>query len=80
LENLNGIQWVYGAGQPTAAHWIPELKKIQNAGKLIHIDVVPEDLDVLLKELKPEGVMYNVICSNEDDARDILKMVENYKK
>ena len=55
IPKLAGIQWVYGAGQPTAAYWVPVLKKIQAAGKLIHIHIVPEDLDVLLEEIKPEG-------------------------
>lgn len=80
IEKLNGIQWVYGAGQPTASHWIPVLKKIQKAGKLIHVDIVPEELDVLLEAIEPEGVMYNTYCSSEDQARAILKKVETYKK
>lgn len=80
MEKLNGIQWVYGAGQPTASHWIPVLKKIQEAGKLIHINIVPEDLDVLLEEIKPEGVLYDLGCSSEEEARAILKKVENYRK
>jgi len=80
IEKLKGIQWVYGAGQPTASHWIPELKKIQKAGKLIHVDIVPEDLDVLLRELEPEGVMYQTWCSSEEEARALLKKVENSRK
>lgn len=27
---LNGVQWVYGAGQPSARYWMDLLKKIQN--------------------------------------------------
>jgi len=81
IDELKGIQWVYGAGQPTAAYWIDVLKKIQNAGKLIQVDIVPEDLDVLLEELKPEGVMYKVRCKTEDEAKNLIKKVENsYKK
>ncbi len=88
IEKLNGIQWMYGAGQPSAAHWIPELKKIQNAGKLIQVDVMPSDLDILLEELKPEGVMYMVRTHNlknpiksEQEAKDIVKKVEkSFKK
>ncbi len=82
IENLAGIQWVYGAGQPTAAHWIPTLKKIQDAGKCVQVNVVGEDLDVLIKELNPEGVMY---CFEDlydvNDMNDIIKKIENgYKK
>lgn len=82
IPNLSGIQWVYGAGQPTAAHWVPILKKIQNAGKLIQVEIVPEDLDVLLEELNPEGVMYfTKPRQTEEEAKAIIKKMENaYKK
>lgn len=81
IPKLKGIQWVYGAGQPTASHWIPVLKKIQAAGKLIHVNIVPEDLDILLAELSPEGVMYSVRVGSEEEATDILKRtVKSYRK
>ena len=87
IPSLNGIQWCYGAGQPTAAYWIPVLKKIQNAGKLIYINAAPVDLDVLLEELKPEGLLLdiNLIPNDltyskvftEQEARAIIKKIEN---
>lgn len=80
IKELRGIQWVYGAGQPTAANWIPVLKKIQEAGKMIHVDVTLQDLNILLDEIAPEGVMYNVYCSSEDEAKAVMKRVENYKR
>lgn len=81
LPKLNGIQWVYGAGQPSASHWIPTLKKIQAAGKLIQVNIQPEELDVLLDELNPEGVMYITSCASEQDAKDLVKKAEkSYKK
>jgi len=81
LPDLKGIQWVYGAGQPSASHWIPVLKKIQQAGKLIQVNILPEELQTLLSELQPEGVMYCTCCSTEQDARDLIKIAEkSYKK
>lgn len=76
IPELNGIQWVYGAGNPTAAHWIPVLKKIQDAGKLIHITVVPSDIPVLLENLKPEGMLIQLFCESEEEAKDIVRYVE----
>lgn len=81
IPELKGIQWVYGAGQPTASHWIPVLKKIQDAGKTIHVDIVPEEIDILLQELKPEGVFFSTRCRTEEEAREIVKKAEKaYKK
>ncbi len=81
IPGLKGIQWVPGAGKPGASHWIPLLKKIQDAGKLINISTEREEIDVLLEELMPEGVMYHTWCKSEEDARDLLKKAEkSYKK
>ena len=77
IPEIAGIQWVYGAGQPTASHWIEVYQKIQKAGKLIHTYVVPEDIDVLLEELKPEGVCLTVDGTfTEEEAREIMKKFE----
>ncbi|NSW89753.1 MAG: trimethylamine corrinoid protein 2 [Firmicutes bacterium] len=81
IPELKGIQWVYGAGQPSASHWIPVLKKIQDAGKLVHVSIEPHELDILITELRPEGVMYTTWCKSEQDAEDLLKKAErSYKK
>ncbi|MBC7961291.1 MAG: trimethylamine corrinoid protein 2 [Vallitaleaceae bacterium] len=84
IPNLAGVQWVYGAGQPSAAHWMPTLKKIQDAGKCIVIEAYAEDVVPLSKELKPEGVYYHIShnsVKNEEDAKAFIKLIENsYKK
>ncbi|AUS96056.1 trimethylamine corrinoid protein 2 [Clostridium thermosuccinogenes] len=80
IEKLKGIQWVYGAGQPTASHWLEVLKKIQNAGKLIQVAVEPQELDVMLENLAPEGVMYVINADSEDQAKELMKKAEQYKR
>lgn len=80
IEQLKGIQWVYGAGQPTAAHWINVLKRIQQAGKMIHIHIVPEDLDTLLEHLKPEGVLYALHVASEAEAEALIRKVSAHQK
>ncbi|MDD4796845.1 MAG: trimethylamine corrinoid protein 2 [Eubacteriales bacterium] len=80
LPKLKGIQWVYGDGQPTAAHWLDVLRKIQNAGKMIQVNATPEDLPVLLENLKPEGVMYNIYAPDEDTARRLLHLADAHRK
>lgn len=75
IPELAGIQWVYGAGQPSAQYWLDTLKKIQKAGKCVYIHLEPEDVKPLLQELRPEGLFcgLNFACS-EDDANDILRL------
>lgn len=76
MPGLDGVQWVYGAGSPTASHWIPVIRKIQEAGKCVHINVEPHELGILLEELSPEGLMYSISADSEQEARDLLKMAE----
>jgi hypothetical protein len=78
IKKLKGIQWVYGAGQPTASHWLPVLKKIQAAGKCFQVYATPEEMPVLLENLAPEGAMYMVGASSESEARDLEALVKKY--
>jgi len=77
IPNLNGIQWVYGAGQPSARYWIDTLKKIQKAGKLIQINIEEDDLKPLCEALEPEGVHFSCYSSDEEQAKEMVKMVED---
>ena len=49
MENLAGIQWIPGTGQPEAYQWLPLLKRIRDAGKLCQVFVNAEGLKPLLK-------------------------------
>lgn len=71
IKALKGIQWVYGAGQPSAAHWLGVLQKIQAAGKMIHIEVQHGDLPALKEHLKPEGLILNTGARSVEEAREI---------
>ena len=75
---LNGVQWVYGAGQGYARDWLDVYRKVQAAGK--GIQVFAEDFaeaQLLAEHLKPEGVW---LCLNQqveqDEADAILKWAE----
>lgn len=75
-KKLCGVQWVYGAGQPTAAHWIEVLRRIQEAGKAVHIDAYPDDVPVLLRELRPQGLLINLVGGTPAQARELFAMAE----
>ena len=75
IKELDGIQWVYGAGAPTASHWIETINKIQDAGKLVHIEVLPGELQFMLEHVKPEGVLLKVNASSEAEARALEELV-----
>lgn len=78
IEKLKGIQWVYGAGAPTASHWLDIIAKIQKAGKTVCMYAEPEELEFMLQNVKPEGVIFNVTASSRKQAEELEKMVHKY--
>ena len=80
IPELGGIQWVPGSGEDEHGmlKWLPVLKRIQEAGKLIHINVRAHEVELLLEELSPKGLMMSTYCHSEEEAKALLKRVERY--
>ena len=76
LSDLDGIQWVQGAGAPPASEWIDLYRRIQSAGKLLYGICEPDEVRTLLGALKPEGLMLVTRCATEQQARDLVRLVE----
>lgn len=81
LPDLDGIQWVPGAGAAQAVEWIDLLKRIQHAGKLVYAYCEADEVQALLRELDPEGLMLVVSgCETVEDAQALLQNVERWSK
>ncbi len=78
LPRLTGIQWIPGAGAPPMREWVPLLRRIQEAGKLIYISCEKEEVGFLLKELSPEGLLLQTYCNSVEGAKDLLKKVKKW--
>lgn len=76
LPKLTGIQWVPGAGAPRMGQWIPLLKKIQSAGKRLFITFDKSELALLLRELRPEGLLMQTHCDTVEEVETVIKTVE----
>ena len=74
---LNGVQWVYGAGNGPAARWVPVYQRIQTAHKCMMIlceDI--GDAEAILPQLRPEGVWLSVGGSYPlDVAQDFIRRI-----
>jgi len=77
IPEIDAIQWLPGDGAPPAVKWIPMLKKIQKKGMplIVYADD-PGEVEELLTELEPEGLLISVTAESEEQARDIVKKVE----
>jgi len=75
LPHLDGIQWVPGAGAPGMSRWVRLLRRIQAAGKLLVLNCEPWEVEFLLSELEPEGLLLSTRCASEAEARELLQWV-----
>ncbi len=74
LKNLRGIQWIPGEGTPPPEHWLPELKRIRDAGKLCQLYVSAEGAHTIVKELGGEGFAFFIVeRMNEKQAQQLIK-------
>lgn len=80
IKKLDGIQFVYGDGAKPASRWLHVYQKIQDAGKNIHVDIEPSELDAFMAALHPEGVMLHTVAGSVDEADALVKRVARWTK
>jgi dienelactone hydrolase len=80
IPHLKAIQWVPGAGQPTAGGWIPLLQRIQAAGKAIQIYAKAAEVPIYKEHLRPEGLMLHFAFDewglSESQCEDLMRSIE----
>ena len=79
LEELDAVQWVYGAGRGPASEWLDVYKRCQDAGKGLQIRMGVEELDTFMEELRPEGLWIGLNgVDSEEHAEHLLSKVEGW--
>ena len=80
LPELDGLQWVYGAGNGPARKWMDVYKRAQAAGKCLQ--VLCEDLadaEAFVGQLKPGGVWFTIGGAYTlDQAKAFVKKLEQW--
>jgi 5-methyltetrahydrofolate--homocysteine methyltransferase len=61
LEQLDGVQWIPGAGMPRPEEWLPLLKRIRDAGKLCQLYVTPQGARTIIRELGGRGFAFCIV-------------------
>jgi len=83
IPELDGIQWTPGAGNPGVGspEWFPLYKRIQEKRKLlVLLDMATEDIEHVMDELSPYGLLISTRCDSEDEARYLLRKVEQWTR
>jgi hypothetical protein len=76
LPKLTGIQWIQGAGGGSVLTYMPLLKTIQNAGKLLSVFCLKSEIETLYAQLRPEGFFPVVTdCDCPEEAEQVVRTV-----
>lgn len=76
LENLHGVQWIPGEGQPSPAAWLPLLQRIIEAGKLCQLYVSAQDAQTIVRELGGRGFAFYITENlNHDEAKQLVRVL-----
>ncbi|MCX8082749.1 MAG: hypothetical protein N3D17_05075 [bacterium] len=75
IPKLNAIQWVSGAkfSSVSIERWIPLYQKIQAKKKAIIVYPKLHEIDIVLENLRPEGLLLSLSCSCQEEAKEVLK-------
>ncbi len=76
IKEIQAIQWVPGDGHRSMIQWIPLLKRIQAAGKSLQLNATfPHEIQTLMEELRPEGLLFVCSCTSELEAKALVEQV-----
>lgn len=80
IEALNAIQWVPGAGNGRASDWLPVYKKCQSAGKGLQLTLEPDEVDLFIENLRPEGLWIGLSgVADREQAEAIIKKLLKWR-
>ena len=78
LPHLQALQILPGAGKPSPLYYLDTLKKVQRAGKNLHITLPPDEVEAALSQLSAKDCSSNTWAESEDAARRLLHMAERW--
>jgi hypothetical protein len=65
---LDGIQWEPGAGSGSRLQWLSVLQKIQRHGKRLWVACELDEVETMLRNLSPKGLVLSVLGSHSIDT------------
>ncbi len=78
LPRLGALQILPGEGKPSPLKYMPVLKKVQTAGRNLHIMIPPDEVRDALDNLSARGLFIHTWTETESEARNLLKNAEKW--
>jgi len=76
LDELDGVQWVPGAGRDRMMQWLGVCRRVLEAGKCLQIHVAADEVEYVLSELHHEGLFIATSAASEAEGRALLERIE----
>jgi hypothetical protein len=80
LPRLHTLQILPGAGKPSPLNYMDVLKKVQDAGKNLHISIPASQVKQALEQLSARGLFIRTSCASESEARELLTKVVKWSR
>jgi len=82
IEEIDNIEWTPGTGCPPtlSPQYIPQYKKIQQAGKRLYLLAKPAEIEPLLSELSARGLFLCTQADSQEQADQLLKKISKWSK
>jgi hypothetical protein len=80
LPELDAIQWEPGAGDRPMIKWVDHIRRIQEGGKRVWLGCNSWEIEPLLRELNPEGLLFITHTAGEEEGHHLLDYIgKNWK-
>ena len=80
LQRVQACQWVQGVGDDEPImQWVPLIRRIQDRGKGVVVDLKPSELEAFMAAVKPRGIYLCIGASCEDEELAILRKLEAWR-
>ncbi len=80
LPGVQAYQWVQGVGDDEPMmQWVPLIRKIQERGKGVVVDVAGSELDAFMREVSPKGIYLCIGTDDEEEEIAIIRKMENWR-
>jgi hypothetical protein len=80
LPRLTGIQVLPGEGKPSPLHYADSLKKVQDKGKNLVLNLNPDEVETALQMLSSKGLFIQTSCNTEEEAKYILANMHKWTR
>jgi hypothetical protein len=81
IKELSAIQCVYGAGGGRASDWLHVYRKCQAAGKGVQMHLDLDEIDVLMDNLRPEGLWIGIHgVRDRREGEEVIRKIAGWKR